>query len=222
MAKPSPPTPKPGRRRKPRQARSRALVDAVLQSALEVLSNEEVAQPSMKAIARRAGVGIASVYEYFSDRDSLIEAVVEKTAAPNFERLQRVLEAHADAALDDALCALVHDVADLYWSSPRLTRAMLRAAARFDRMDFVVQQRDRFSSVVVQRLLSDMPALDPMLAEQSAIACTEMLSGVILSELYRAEDEARRAALLSAIERALRAEVLYLRDAERVALLDDD
>lgn len=35
---------------------------------------------SLRGMAKRAGVGVASVYEYFADQDGVVNALIDKTA----------------------------------------------------------------------------------------------------------------------------------------------
>ncbi|WP_265001246.1 TetR/AcrR family transcriptional regulator, partial [Komagataeibacter saccharivorans] len=60
-------------RKWPRQVRSRATVDAILEATALLL--EEGKSCSTNAIAERAGVGIATLYQYFDGRDGVIAAL---------------------------------------------------------------------------------------------------------------------------------------------------
>lgn len=60
--------------RRPQRADARRNFDALLTAAREVFA-EDGAQASLEEIARRAGVGIATLYRNFPTRDELLEAV---------------------------------------------------------------------------------------------------------------------------------------------------
>ncbi len=202
-----------GRRRQPRQARSRALVDAIVEAATQLLADSEndPNKLSVKAIARRAGVGIGSVYEYFSDRDGIIDAIIDRLADINFSKLSRVLDEHADEPIYEAFVALMDASAAAYLDAERLTRFSFKTAMRFDRMDFVIRERDRFTKLIADRIMLDYPRAGRTQAEHSALAATEALSGIVMGELYRKADPARRAALREAMLRFVRSEVDFLR-----------
>ncbi|MFN7399386.1 MAG: TetR/AcrR family transcriptional regulator [Sandaracinobacter sp.] len=57
---------------KPRQSRSRATVDAILEAAAQVLENEGEPGFNTNAVAERAGVGIGSIYRYFPDKQEIL------------------------------------------------------------------------------------------------------------------------------------------------------
>jgi AcrR family transcriptional regulator len=62
--------------RKGRETRERLLV-----AAIEVLNGEEVDAFTLSAVARRAGLGMSSVYNYFTDLSELMAAVLEPVMA---------------------------------------------------------------------------------------------------------------------------------------------
>lgn len=63
------------RRRTPGQDRSKATVEAVLQATLQVLLTEGYEGLNTTRIARRAGVSVGSLYQYFPDKAALILAL---------------------------------------------------------------------------------------------------------------------------------------------------
>lgn len=62
----------PKQRVMPRQLRSRATVDAILEAAAQVLEIAGEAGFNTNAIAERAGVGIGSIYRYFPDKHAIL------------------------------------------------------------------------------------------------------------------------------------------------------
>jgi AcrR family transcriptional regulator len=55
---------------------------AILDAALELFSEHGFHCAPISQIATRAGVGVGSIYRYFSDKDALIHAVYEKVDGP--------------------------------------------------------------------------------------------------------------------------------------------
>jgi len=131
------------KKREPKQRRSKILVDSILEAAIEVWSSGDA---SVRKIAERAGVGVGSIYDWFDDKDSIAEALLERTRAPYFAKLQAVLddEAHGES-LRDVFGALMSAVLDLYLGRPILIREMLRVAGRLRKMPWIFEDRDRFN-----------------------------------------------------------------------------
>ncbi|WP_221928412.1 TetR/AcrR family transcriptional regulator [Pseudomonas kilonensis] len=66
---------KPMMRKEPRQARSRATVETIIQAGARVLSREGWAGFTTNKVADLAGVSVGSLYQYFPDKLSLVDAI---------------------------------------------------------------------------------------------------------------------------------------------------
>lgn len=75
---PQPRTPDLEPRKRPSQARSRATFEALVEACAGVLVERGYAGATTNHIARRAGVNIASLYEYFPGKDALVAQVAER------------------------------------------------------------------------------------------------------------------------------------------------
>ena len=145
-------------RKQPRQNRSRALVDALLQATDEFLARTGDAESlSLHDVARRAGVGIGSLYDYFANRDSLVGALLQKITRVNFDALERSVAQSYQLPFDKALPHLFEAVLATYLEHPRRTRAVVLAIGKLGWMTPVVRERDRFAHVVVERLRAEHP-----------------------------------------------------------------
>ncbi|HIC7212583.1 TetR/AcrR family transcriptional regulator [Burkholderia stabilis] len=67
--------PQPVMRKQPRQARSRATVETILQSGARILSDNGWAGFTTNKVADLAGISIGSLYQYFPDKVSLVDAI---------------------------------------------------------------------------------------------------------------------------------------------------
>lgn len=62
-------------RKEPRQARSRATVETIIQAGTRILGDEGWAGFTTNKVADLAGVSIGSLYQYFPDKLSLVDAI---------------------------------------------------------------------------------------------------------------------------------------------------
>ena len=67
-------------RKRPEQPRSRATVEMIVEGAASILEERGFEGYNTNAIARRAGVSVGSIYQYFSDKDSITAAVIRREA----------------------------------------------------------------------------------------------------------------------------------------------
>jgi|TARA_R110002073_G_scaffold8371_1_gene46282 AcrR family transcriptional regulator len=77
-------------RKLPKQQRSRALVESLIDATAAVLAEHGLDNTTTNHIADAAGVSVGSLYQYFPDKESLIEALLERmvkdlTTAFNFQ-----------------------------------------------------------------------------------------------------------------------------------------
>lgn len=77
-------------RKLPRQARSRALVDAILDGAAQIMARQGREALTTNAVAVKAGVSIGSLYQYFPNRESVIAAVAERHGQAVYRRIADV------------------------------------------------------------------------------------------------------------------------------------
>jgi len=67
--------------RQPRQERSRQRVETILAVALELVVEQGAEALAMREVARRAGVQISSIYQYFPSKSSIIRELAERDLA---------------------------------------------------------------------------------------------------------------------------------------------
>jgi AcrR family transcriptional regulator len=112
-------------RKLPRQGRSEATVEAILQGAAHVFERYGYAAGTTNRIAERAGVSIGSLYQYFPNKDAILVALVRnhfaeglEMLAPHFERLR------AGEPLDGVIPDVVKAMIALHSVTPNLHRIL--------------------------------------------------------------------------------------------------
>lgn len=120
-------------RKSPRQARSKALVMAILDATAQVLVERGYAGSSTNLIASRAGVSIGSVYQYFPNKDSLIAALRERHATDLYDTLDAVLTRRNPQSLEEKLSAIVHGWMLAHQLEPDLHRVVEQEFPFFER-----------------------------------------------------------------------------------------
>jgi TetR/AcrR family transcriptional repressor of mexJK operon len=104
--------------------------EAILTAARELFLNEGFDRSSVDTVAARAGVSKRTVYDYFGDKHSLLQAVVTGISDPLVDGIRRTIDATLTgltgltdpARLEDALGAQLAVLADacLLTPDPRL------------------------------------------------------------------------------------------------------
>lgn len=115
-------------RKAPRQARSRATVEAIVEAGAHVLGRRGWAGFTTNEVAEVAGASIGSLYQYFPNKLALLEAIRRR----HFEDVRAVARAARDegASLARRVEALVRGMAAAHGGRPALHRALLDEAPR--------------------------------------------------------------------------------------------
>jgi AcrR family transcriptional regulator len=184
-------------RRHPRQARSRQRVEDLLTAAAQVFAEMGYAAATTNAIAARAGVSIGSLYQFFPNKEALMDALLERYLA-ELEREVFVPEEHLPI-------------------TPRMERLIERLArfheahAGFRALFLEANVEHRIHGVLVQLteelLARHVPALEADLRRQTALAWLGITRGLMqLSEPpHNVPEETTRSEITLALLGYLRA-----------------
>ncbi|MEJ8822603.1 helix-turn-helix domain-containing protein [Variovorax humicola] len=147
-------------RKKPRQARSVVLVDALKKAGWEILEKEGREALQVQWLSERSGVAVSSIYEYFPTMDSLIAAIFEDyRTGLRQEVLGKINALPPQARLFDGIVlALENGLGALHrWS--KLDSKLSMQAAYFDelvRLD-LVKPRNFWTAFLIPALVARFP-----------------------------------------------------------------
>lgn len=138
------PSPRISTRKEPQQARSSELVAAILEAAVQVLSEEGAARFTTARVAEKAGVSIGSLYQYFPNKASilfrlqsdewrqttgLMRGILEDHEKPPLDRLRTLVHAFIRSECDEAaIRGALDDAAPLYRDAPEAREAKASGA----------------------------------------------------------------------------------------------
>ena len=111
-------------RKTPRQDRSRATVEALLEATTDILARHGYAKLTTNRIAERAGVNIASLYQYFPGKEAIVAELRRRHGAEQRADLRHVL-AERSADLESTIRALVTIGVAGHARAPRLQRVFV-------------------------------------------------------------------------------------------------
>lgn len=118
------PKPRLSPRKTPRQQRSRATVDALLEAAADILGRDGYAKLTTNRIAARAGVNIASLYQFFPGKDAIVAELRRRHVAEQRAAMTRALEGLRGQGLERTARSLVSMAIAAHSVAPRLHRVL--------------------------------------------------------------------------------------------------
>ncbi|MBS1063949.1 MULTISPECIES: TetR/AcrR family transcriptional regulator [Gluconobacter] len=107
-------------------------MDAIFEATIQVLVADGPYRLTTTRVAKRAGVSVGTMYQYFPHKHSLFYAVNERYLDVLAEKLESFCQAHRGASIEQMVAGLVKT----YWSAkaerPEVTRALYRSVAELD------------------------------------------------------------------------------------------
>ncbi len=139
-------------RKRPRQARSQATVDAILTATAQVLVEDGYDRATTNRIARRAGVSVGSVYQYFPNKEALVGELVEQLSDEILAMVTGALEAAASEPPEVMVPRLVGAMIAFKRRDPRLSRVLRDQIPRVGRMQLYESHLARIVDAVARYL----------------------------------------------------------------------
>ncbi len=86
------------KKKKPKQERSQLMVESIVEAAARILNEEKKENFTTNNIAEVAGVSIGSLYQYYKNKESILEDLLLKNVIKNIEMLldEKVIDNEVD------------------------------------------------------------------------------------------------------------------------------
>lgn len=173
-------------RKRPRQARSRATVDSVLEATARVLVKRGFDGLTTNLVAEAAGVSIGSLYQYFPNKAALVGALIEKHVDAMQSLALAELTRVAQLPMREAIRSVIEVMIRAHAVSPELHRVLTEQVPRVGRMA-KLREIEAITHRMVAGLLASRKA-------ELAIEDPDMAAFVLVSAI---EAITHRAALFS-------------------------
>lgn len=113
-------------RKRPQQERSREMVAKIVDATAELLWRAEPDRITTNVIAERAGVSKGSIYQYFADKEQIIDAAIERLAAEQAPTIEAMLRQTTMAEPESAMEASIDILVDFTITNRKLIRYLAR------------------------------------------------------------------------------------------------
>jgi AcrR family transcriptional regulator len=144
-------------RKLPRQERAQATVEAILRATAHILRTKGWDACNTNAVAKRAGVSIGSLYQYFPSKEALIAALAERHAQ---EGLKILVDAVADArtrdvglGFEETVRHYISAMVTLHAHDPELHRVLVEQVPRLHGGQEVIRRTSMHAGGLVRAWL---------------------------------------------------------------------
>jgi len=137
-------------RKVPRQERARVTVDAILRATAHILRSEGYEACSTNAVARKAGVSIGSLYQYFPSKEALVTALARQHAEKGYALLMQTAQEAATSArsIEDTVRGYIKAMVELHAVDPVLHRVLTEQVPRINGLSIIRElTRDAYGLV---------------------------------------------------------------------------
>lgn len=170
-------------RKRPKQARSRATVDAILEAAAQVFCAHGYAGGTTDRVAERAGVSIGSLYQYFPNKESLLLSLATQHMDEGFDLIHRLLAevAKSQPALKIMLRQFVEALIELHDQAPQLHRVLFNEAPLPPAFVEEKEAREAEFAEKLQLLLAAYPEIQVRNTALAAYMLVQTIEGLVHS-----------------------------------------
>jgi AcrR family transcriptional regulator len=163
-------------RKSPKQARSRQLVEVLLEATARVLAKEGWRKATTNRIAEVAGVTVGSLYQYFPSKESLVAALLDRHLEQLMARVMTGLM-QSDSSLETQVNAVVCGYLDGALEDVALHRALLEQVPNVERTEAIRRFRQQAIDAV-KALLGSSSTLDVADAERIAFVAVHAIDAL--------------------------------------------
>jgi AcrR family transcriptional regulator len=126
-------------RKLPTQERSRATVDAILQATAYILVKRGWHAMTTNAIAERAGVNIASLYQFFPNKEAIVSELERRHVEETRAKMAEVYLRHRGESLQERIRTLIEAVVAAHMVAPQLHRVFAERLPRGGQQDLAAE-----------------------------------------------------------------------------------
>lgn len=138
-------------RRVPQQARSRDRVERILDTAAEQVVEKGVESVGTRGIADAAGVPVASLYQYFADKDDILLALVERDLEQMSELVLRAVQTLPVLSVESLVGAALDAFVEAYRQRPAFVMIWLRGRTNPAVKQYCVQHNRRIATALFEQ-----------------------------------------------------------------------
>ena len=162
-------------RKSPVQARSAASVDAILEATIQVLLRIGKEQLTTTKVASRAGVSVGTLYQYFPNKSSLLQAVLRRHLTEVGDAVERVCKEQKGRTLRQMATALITAFMQAKMRDAKTSVALYSVSSDVDGAKIVQQMGIRFHKAVVRMLTT---SCEPLTSDPQLVA--SMIQGAMV------------------------------------------
>lgn len=139
--------------RKPQQERSRATVDAIIEAAFICVAERGIQATTTRHVAEIAGISVGSLYEYFSNKEAIFDAMNQRFVSDVVAMLQPLIPSLVRLPIGEAIKLMLGHFGDFLNRNNQRYLKCARQAMRVDIKDYMEPITRLLMDVVMQHVM---------------------------------------------------------------------
>ena len=179
-------------RKAPLQARSREKLEKILGAATELILERGLIALGVREVTRRAGVNVATFYQFFPNKTALISELSERHRARVQLLLENMLMDDDIATLEEAVTVVFNRIREFYLANPDYMELWFADQSEPVLREAFVEDARQNSRAVVKLLQKWMLDADHPMIETVALHLVITSSQIMRWMVYTDEEESQR------------------------------
>ncbi|MEO8965599.1 MAG: TetR/AcrR family transcriptional regulator [Gammaproteobacteria bacterium] len=175
-------------KKKGKQDRSKATIETILQGAAHVLVKEGYEGTNTNRIAEVAGVSIGSIYQYFSNKESIIEELIELHIQKLMNVFLEKFNTLSTVSLKDGIPMLIRSRIEARSVEPELQRVFDEQLPKVGKLRRLKEYENQAVEMIKDYLQSKKSEVSVKNLEMAAFVSVYAVEGVIQAALYNRQD----------------------------------
>lgn len=166
-------------RKRPKQARSRDLVNALMQTTARILARDGWDALTTNRVAKEAGVSVGSLYQYFPNKDALVSGLMESWAETLTAQFVALGTELMEAPIEVGVRRLVEAVLDVTRSDQVLHRSVLLQLPRIGALEAFERLNQRAAETLAEWIAlyrNELDVDDPSLTAHVIVTSLDALT----------------------------------------------
>ncbi|EDY85980.1 transcriptional regulator [gamma proteobacterium HTCC5015] len=139
--------------RKPKQARSKATVEAIVEAGFICVAENGLAGTTTRHIAEKAGISVGSLYEYFKDKQQVYEAMTRHFIDKTVQTLEPMIPQLVELDIADAIERIFSEFKEILSANDDRYLRVAHQALMFDAQLYLDPLSKSLSDLIMQYLM---------------------------------------------------------------------
>lgn len=180
--------------KKPKQDRSKTTVDAILEAVTHIIDKEGPLGLNTNKIAERAGVSVGSLYQYFKNKESIIEAILLRMTEKNLNTFEQKLAQSADIInIHSIIQVIVQSQFDNIQGMGKLSSVLFEYAPQVLSPSHFKKTDERIIKFLTDKTTEFKIELRPTNIQNAFFICSQAVRGVMFMTILSRPSEERQA-----------------------------